>query len=82
MRGLGLTLDTPAVLAEGANVVVQLAPSPVVAKVAATTHLVRTPRPWLGRELRRLHATAWYALYTDPLPLHRARAAGLLAGRA
>lgn len=43
--------DDPLVLAEGANVVVHLRPTPVVAKVAAATHLVREPGPWLGREL-------------------------------
>ena len=50
--GLGLRVDDPGVLADGANVVVHLLPSPVVAKVAATTHLVRTPQQWLERELR------------------------------
>lgn len=43
--------DDPVVLADGANVVVHLRPSPVVAKVAATTHLVREPQAWLEREL-------------------------------
>lgn len=43
--------DDPLVLADGANVVVHLRPAPVVVKVAATTHLVRDPRPWLDREL-------------------------------
>lgn len=49
---LGVPVDAPVVLADGANVVVHLQPSPVVAKVAATTHLVRTPAAWLERELR------------------------------
>lgn len=43
--------DDPVVLADGANVVVHLRPAPVVAKVAATTHLVREPQEWLAREL-------------------------------
>lgn len=47
----GVRSDDPLVLADGANVVVHLRPAPIVAKVAATTHLVRDPRPWLGREL-------------------------------
>jgi aminoglycoside phosphotransferase (APT) family kinase protein len=42
----------PAVLADGANVIVHLRPSPVVAKVAASTPVVRAdPGAWLQREL-------------------------------
>ena len=41
----------PVVLADGANVVVHLAPLPVVAKVASVTHAVRSPGDWLAREL-------------------------------
>ena len=41
----------PVVLADGANVVVHLRPAPVVAKVAASTQLVREPAEWLAREL-------------------------------
>ena len=49
---LGVRCEAPVVLADGANVVVHLRPAPVVAKVAATTHLVREPADWLARELR------------------------------
>ncbi len=49
---LGLACAEPAVLADGANVIVQLAPAPVVAKVAASTRAVRPdPDQWLQREL-------------------------------
>ncbi len=48
----GIIAAEPAVLADGANVVVYLRPAPVVAKVAASTLAVR-PRvqDWLRREL-------------------------------
>ena len=50
--GLGVTSDEPAVLADGANVIVYLSPSPVVAKVAASTPAVRPDiDAWLQREL-------------------------------
>jgi Ser/Thr protein kinase RdoA (MazF antagonist) len=50
--GLGVTSDEPAVLADGANVIVHLSPSPVVAKVAASTPEVRPDiDAWLQREL-------------------------------
>jgi Ser/Thr protein kinase RdoA (MazF antagonist) len=50
--GLGVACAEPAVLADGANVIVHLRPSPVVAKVAATTAAVRAdPAAWLQREL-------------------------------
>jgi len=50
--GLGLACDEPAVLADGANVIVHLRPTPVVAKVAATTAAVRADAAdWLQREL-------------------------------
>jgi Ser/Thr protein kinase RdoA (MazF antagonist) len=49
---LGVTSTEPAVLADGANVIVHLRPSPVVAKVAASTPAVRAdPGAWLQREL-------------------------------
>jgi Ser/Thr protein kinase RdoA (MazF antagonist) len=49
---LGVDCAEPAVLADGANVIVHLRPSPVVAKVAATTTAVRAdPARWLQREL-------------------------------
>jgi Ser/Thr protein kinase RdoA (MazF antagonist) len=47
-----LACAEPAVLADGANVIVHLAPAPVVAKVAASTREVRPdPDRWLQREL-------------------------------
>jgi len=50
--GYGVTCTEPVILADGANVVVHLSPSPVVAKVAATTTLVRPEvGAWLQREL-------------------------------
>jgi Phosphotransferase enzyme family len=50
--GLGITGTAPAVLAAGANVIVWLSPSPVVAKVAASTTAVRADAgAWLQREL-------------------------------
>ena len=50
--GLGITCAEPVVLADGANVVVHLPPSPVVAKVAASTTEVRPDTAaWLQREL-------------------------------
>lgn len=49
---LGVTGVEPAILADGANVIVHLAPSPLVAKVAASTTAVRPDADaWLGREL-------------------------------
>ena len=49
---LGLVCQDPAVLADGANVIVYLSPAPVVAKVAASTREVRPdPGAWLQREL-------------------------------
>jgi Ser/Thr protein kinase RdoA (MazF antagonist) len=50
--GLGVACAEPVVLADGANVVVHLRPSPVVAKVAASTPAVRPDSgAWLQREL-------------------------------
>jgi hypothetical protein len=50
--GLGVTGTDPAVLNDGANVIVHLGPAPVVAKVAASTVEVRPdPAAWLQREL-------------------------------
>ena len=49
---LGVACAEPEILADGANVVVYLAPSPVVAKVAASTTAIRPdPGAWLQREL-------------------------------
>jgi Ser/Thr protein kinase RdoA (MazF antagonist) len=48
----GVTSAEPLILSDGANVIVHLRPSPVVAKVAATTMLVRPDvAAWLQREL-------------------------------
>ena len=50
--GLGIARAEPVVLADGANVIVHLPPSPVVAKVAASTTEVRPDTAaWLQREL-------------------------------
>jgi len=49
--GLGVACAEPVVLADGANVIVHLSPSPVVAKVAASTLAVRPDAAWLRREL-------------------------------
>ncbi len=50
--GLGVTRVEPVVLADGANVIVHLTPSPVVAKVAASTTEIRPDTAaWLQREL-------------------------------
>jgi Ser/Thr protein kinase RdoA (MazF antagonist) len=49
---LGVRCADPAVLADGANVIVHLKPAPVVAKVAASTPVVRADgADWLQREL-------------------------------
>jgi Ser/Thr protein kinase RdoA (MazF antagonist) len=49
---LGARCAEPAVLADGANVIVHLSPAPVVAKVAASTPAVRTDvGAWLRREM-------------------------------
>jgi len=48
---LGVACNEPAVLADGANVVVHLSPAPVVAKVAASTTAIRDTAVWLQREL-------------------------------
>jgi hypothetical protein len=49
---LGVVCAAPVVLADGANVVIHLSPSPVVAKVAASTPAVRADvAAWLQREL-------------------------------
>jgi Phosphotransferase enzyme family len=52
-RNLGLRCsDGPEVIADGSNVLVHLVPSPVVARVATTTALVRKPaEQWLALDL-------------------------------
>ena len=50
-RSLGLPADDPVVLADGANVVVHLAPAPVVAKAAASSRTIRDAGAFLAREL-------------------------------
>src|SRR5580693_6538702 len=50
--GFGIGCTDPVILADGANVIVHLSPSPVVAKVAASTTAVRADAAaWLQREL-------------------------------
>jgi len=51
VAALGIDSSDPAVLADGANVVMHLSPAPVVAKVAASTTAVRPAASWLQREL-------------------------------
>ena len=49
---LGVHATDPVILADGANVIVHLSPTPVVAKVAASTPAVRPDNAaWLQREL-------------------------------
>jgi Ser/Thr protein kinase RdoA (MazF antagonist) len=59
---LGVACAEPRVLADGANVIVHLSPSAVVAKVAVSTREVRAdPGAWLQRDLdlaRWLHGAA------------------------
>jgi Ser/Thr protein kinase RdoA (MazF antagonist) len=56
---LGVACTEPVVLADGANVVIHLSPSPVVAKVAGSTPIVRADvAAWLQREL---HTAAYLA---------------------
>jgi len=51
-REQGLRSDAPKILADGSNVLVHLAPSPVVARVATTTGLVRKPvQQWMRLDL-------------------------------
>jgi hypothetical protein len=52
-RSLGLRCrDAPEIIADGSNVLVHLIPSPVVARVATTTALVRKPaQRWLALDL-------------------------------
>jgi Ser/Thr protein kinase RdoA (MazF antagonist) len=51
-RSLGVTVNTPLVLKDASNVVVHLAPAPVVARVATSTALVRPDASqWMEREI-------------------------------
>jgi len=50
-RGLGVDFAETVILADGANVIVHLSPSPVVAKVAGSTPAVRDAAAGLQREL-------------------------------
>ncbi len=55
----GLETAAPRVLKDGSNVVVHLAPSPVVVRVATFTARIRhDPRPWLEREVALVTALA------------------------
>jgi len=42
-RSLGLAIDAPAVLSDSLNLIIHLRPSPVIARVATRTALVRSP---------------------------------------
>jgi RimJ/RimL family protein N-acetyltransferase len=58
-RAHGLEVDEPRILKDGSNVVVQLAPAPVVVRVATFTARIRhDPRPWLEREATLVQALA------------------------
>jgi len=48
----GLTVGTPAVLHDGSNVLVELRPAPVIARVATQTGEARPGTAWLRRELQ------------------------------
>jgi len=48
----GLPIDSPVVLLDGSNLLVHLAPAPVVVRVATFTAFIRRdPSPWLQREV-------------------------------
>ncbi|AHH94602.1 phosphotransferase [Kutzneria albida] len=50
--GHGVRCSDPAVLKDGSNLLLHLRPAPVVARIAATTALVRqNVRPWFAREV-------------------------------
>lgn len=52
VRDLGLTLDAePTVVADRSNLVLKLAPHPIVARVAMATSLARVGMEWLKREV-------------------------------
>ncbi len=58
-RGHGLEVSDPRILKDGSNVVVHLAPTPVVVRVATFTAQIRgDPRPWLEREVALVTALA------------------------
>jgi thiamine kinase-like enzyme len=58
-RAHGLAPREPSVLGDGSNVLVHLAPAPVVARIATTTALIRpNEREWLARELEVAHFLA------------------------
>jgi Ser/Thr protein kinase RdoA (MazF antagonist) len=88
--GFGVMSAEPVILSDGANVIVHLSPSPVAAKVAATTMLVRPDvAAWLQRELDAAERTMLGEAFTrlmaelDPgsciaQPLHGDAGAGNL----
>jgi hypothetical protein len=76
--GFGIGCTDPVILADGANVIVHLTPSPVVAKVAASTTAVR-PDAAAGLQRELLNLTVWYSVYAERLPECRERAAELVA---
>jgi Phosphotransferase enzyme family len=63
--GLGVACDDPVVLADGANVIVHLRPSAVVAKVAASTAAVRADNA--GRLQRELDVAQFLAAAGAPV---------------
>lgn len=61
---LGVACTEPVVLADGANVIVHLSPSPIVAKVAASTSVIRSDA---DRWLQRLERSRILAAFKDPV---------------
>jgi len=58
-RAHGIVSEEPVVLKDGSNVVVHLAPAPVVVRVATlTARIRRDPTPWLEREVALVTALA------------------------
>ena len=49
-RDAGVRVETPTVLSDVSNLIVHLAPAPVVARVATSTSVVRRGDAWLARE--------------------------------
>ena len=49
-RGAGVPVEDPVVLSDVSNLIVHLAPAPVVARVATSTSVVRRGDAWLARE--------------------------------
>ena len=69
--GFGITGTEPVILADGANVIIHLSPSPVVAKVAASTTAVRPDAAaWLAHptKLAKAHKNQLTRICQDHSP--------------